>query len=349
MRPSFAEGTTVTPLPASASARCSRNATAPPRLGWRTYGPPSARCARRPTAITRRPPGELGEERPRRGDLCARRRTIRGLRSRMGRDEVPEQDVVLGAELVEDAVDDRRGRLGRAAAGQLPLGRERDPGHPRAAIAGRLADEQNGRVPPRVEVRAEPLTPQRRVGVLVVRRADPRPRELRDEVVHALESLRSAPWSAAASSCAESSRASASASRSRGARTQCRAGRGTSRTDVWKSCWRRARRGERAGVLRPRRPARRARRRGRVGGRGAGGPPRVRDPLRPYRTCPASGAADRSGHVSVSGPVRSVADLHVTRSVIESSHPGVRSGHGWGLTPVRSNRDARRPEVVTFA
>jgi len=39
----------------------------------------------------------------------------------MRRDDVPEQDALLEPKLGEDAVDDRRARLGRAAPGQLPL------------------------------------------------------------------------------------------------------------------------------------------------------------------------------------------------------------------------------------
>ncbi len=45
----------------------------------------------------------------------------------VGRDEVPEEDVVLES-LRQRAVDDRRGRLRGAAARQLPLGGEGDPG-----------------------------------------------------------------------------------------------------------------------------------------------------------------------------------------------------------------------------
>src|SRR5438128_1772327 len=45
-----------TPSPPSADcSNPSRNSTAPPWDGWRTYEPPRTPCARRPTATTRRP------------------------------------------------------------------------------------------------------------------------------------------------------------------------------------------------------------------------------------------------------------------------------------------------------
>jgi len=40
---------------------------------------------------------------------------------RMCRHDIPEQDVVHDPQLGEGALDDRRGRLGRPAAGQLAL------------------------------------------------------------------------------------------------------------------------------------------------------------------------------------------------------------------------------------
>lgn len=78
-------------------------------------------------------------------DLTPRRSAVRALRSRVRGDDVPEQNVLLRAELGEDAVDDRGRRLRRAVAGEEPLRGERDPGHTRAAIARRLADEQDVR------------------------------------------------------------------------------------------------------------------------------------------------------------------------------------------------------------
>ena len=70
-------------------------------------------------------------------------------------------------------MDDRRGRLAGPVAGELALGRERDAGDARAAVAGGLADEQDRRVGARVEVAREPLG-EALVAVLVERRADPR-------------------------------------------------------------------------------------------------------------------------------------------------------------------------------
>jgi len=94
---------------------------------------------------------------------------------------VPEQDVRLERELREHAVDDRGRRLARPGAGELALGGERQPADTRAAITGRLADEQVRRgVPPR-QVIAQPLAAELRIGVLVERRADAGARELVDE------------------------------------------------------------------------------------------------------------------------------------------------------------------------
>src|SRR5581483_8624131 len=95
----------------------------------------------------------------------------------MCRHDVPEQHVLLDAELREHAVDDRRRRLRRAVAGQLPLGGERDAADARAAVAGRLADEHDGRVTPGAQVRLEPLPAQPRAAVLVEGLADPGPGE----------------------------------------------------------------------------------------------------------------------------------------------------------------------------
>ena len=70
--------------------------------------------------------GELvGEEAPV-GDLTPGRGAVRGLGAGMRRDDVPEENVLVDAEVGEYAMDDRRGRLGRSAAGEEPLGRERD-------------------------------------------------------------------------------------------------------------------------------------------------------------------------------------------------------------------------------
>ncbi len=99
---------------------------------------------------------QLVEERP--GGATSRRvgRRLDEARAGMRRHDVPEQDVVLDPELREHAVDDRRGRLGGAAPGQLPLGGERDAADAGAAVAGRLADEQDRRVRARREMLARP-------------------------------------------------------------------------------------------------------------------------------------------------------------------------------------------------
>ena len=136
------------PIRAASAARPARNAAAPPCEGWRTYGPPSRACASRPTATTRRPSASSRRNGSDCVDLGAGRLPVRLRRARMRRDEVPEQDVVLEPELRERPLHDRRGRLRRPAAGQLALGGERNPRDARAAVAGRLADEQDPRPAP---------------------------------------------------------------------------------------------------------------------------------------------------------------------------------------------------------
>src|SRR5262245_22205972 len=96
----------------------------------------------------------------------------------MCRDDVPEQHLVLDAQLAEDAVDHRRARLCRAAAGQLPLRGEGDAADPCAAVAGGLADEDDARVTFALEVRGQALAPHAGAAVLVERVADPSRGEL---------------------------------------------------------------------------------------------------------------------------------------------------------------------------
>jgi hypothetical protein len=106
-------------------------------------------------------------------DLGPSRRAI-GIRgSRVRRHDVPQQHVLVEAELREHAVHDRRGRLGRPSARELPLGRERDARDARAAVAGRLTDDQDRRVGALLEVARETLS-QSVVSVLVERVADSR-------------------------------------------------------------------------------------------------------------------------------------------------------------------------------
>jgi hypothetical protein len=118
--------------------------------------------------------GQLGQERSRRVDFRCRRRAIRSPRPGVGRDDVPEQGLLVEPELGQHAVDDRRARLGRAGSRELALGREGDAADPRSAITGGLPDEEQERVGTRLEVRGEPLAQVRRVRVLVERRADAR-------------------------------------------------------------------------------------------------------------------------------------------------------------------------------
>ena len=63
----------------------------------------------------------------------------------MGRDDVPEQHVVLEPELGEHAVDDRRARLRRPGAVSWRSEVNGMPLDARAAVAGRLPDEEDGR------------------------------------------------------------------------------------------------------------------------------------------------------------------------------------------------------------
>ena len=102
----------------------------------------------------------------------------------MGRDDVPQENVVGEAELGERALDDRRGRLARPAARELALGRERDSRDARAAVARCLADEQDARVRRALKVGGQP-PPQERCSltlrVLVEGVADPGSSQLVDE------------------------------------------------------------------------------------------------------------------------------------------------------------------------
>src|SRR5437870_273948 len=101
----------------------------------------------------------------------------------MRRDDIPEQDVLHEAELLENAVHDRRARLRRAGAGQLALRGERHAAHARSAIACRLPDEQDRCRPACLEVLAEPLPAQLRLGVLIERLADTRRGEGSDDLL----------------------------------------------------------------------------------------------------------------------------------------------------------------------
>ena len=133
---------------ASNLRRPSRKALAPPWDGCLTAGAPSASSARRPTAITRRSRASSSRN-GREASISARdgRRFEAGSPGRCGCVGTTFQHSVSSSrpELGERAPDDRRGRLGRPAARELALGGERDSGDARAAVAGRLADEQKRR------------------------------------------------------------------------------------------------------------------------------------------------------------------------------------------------------------
>ncbi len=75
----------------------------------------------------------------------------------MRRHDVPEQHLVLDAELGEHAVHDRRRRLGRAGTRELALGSERNPADACAAVAGGLADEHDPRARASLEIGAEAI------------------------------------------------------------------------------------------------------------------------------------------------------------------------------------------------
>ena len=133
------------------------------------------------------PAGDLGEKDGAGRDLRPGRWAV-GLRPpaevRMGRDDIPEHDVVLATELGEDPVDDRRRRLRGAGSRELPLGRERDAAHSRAAVPRRLADEDDARASARSQVLGQTTAEERRPPVSrieVVRPADPRAGEPLDE------------------------------------------------------------------------------------------------------------------------------------------------------------------------
>ena len=102
-------------------------------------------------------PCELVQERAGRHDLRLRGPPVRGRRAGMGRDDVPAEGLQL--QFGERPLDDRRRRLGRAAAGEVTLRRERDPRDTRPAVTGGLADEEQLRPGMRFEIVPQPLPP----------------------------------------------------------------------------------------------------------------------------------------------------------------------------------------------
>ena len=114
-------------------------------------------------------------------DLVRGRETVRRRGAWMRRHDVPEEDGDRQTQLCQNALHDRRRRLRRTRAGELPLRGERDPRDAGAAVARRLADEQELRLAPRLEVGDQPLASQSGFPVLVERASDAGSRELLDE------------------------------------------------------------------------------------------------------------------------------------------------------------------------
>lgn len=110
--------------------------------------------------------GELESKRKPGFDLRFRGSAVGRLGAGMGRDDIPKDSVDPG--LCECPVDDGGGRLRRACAGELALRRERDARDTRAAVARRLAHEQDRRVRVLGEIPREALTQQRRASAFPV-------------------------------------------------------------------------------------------------------------------------------------------------------------------------------------
>ena len=143
-----------------------RTRAAPPCDGWRTYGAVEHLCCEPPDGDDPPPARQLVEKRTRRPHLGARRTSIRRRRAGMCRHDVPEQHVVDDTKLAQNALHDRRTRLGGACAGQLPLRGERNAADARSAIAGGLADENHLCVRAGREIVAQPRAAQLRPRVL---------------------------------------------------------------------------------------------------------------------------------------------------------------------------------------
>ena len=120
------------------------------------------------------PAGQLLEERRRCLDLCSGGPPVGAFATRVRRHDVPEKYVILTAKPLEYAMNDARRGLSRTGARELTLGRERNPAHASAAVAGGFPDEDDLGMTTQLDVRAKPLTQQRRSRVLVVRLADAR-------------------------------------------------------------------------------------------------------------------------------------------------------------------------------
>jgi hypothetical protein len=134
--------------------------------------------------------GELVEERLRRGHLFPGRTAIRirpSRQVRVRRDDVPAERLFLETELGDHAPHDRRRRLGRSGAGQLPFRGEGDAGDARSPIAGSFAHQEERSLGSRLEVGPKPLAAGRGTGALPVEvegRPDAGTREPLDELLH---------------------------------------------------------------------------------------------------------------------------------------------------------------------
>jgi hypothetical protein len=109
---------------------------------------------------------------------------IRLPRPGVGRNDVPAERIET--ELSERPPDDRRGRLSRPGARELPLRRERDPGDARAAPTGGLADQEQLSLCVPLEIRAQASSSELGAVALpveVVRRADARGAEPVDKLL----------------------------------------------------------------------------------------------------------------------------------------------------------------------
>lgn len=130
-------------------------------MGWvadvRGSGDPSREAADRDHAAVA---GQLVEERLSRLHLAGCRAPVGRRRPRVRGDDVPAEGVEL--ELAEDTLHDRGSRFGGSLSRELPFGGKRDPGDPRPAVAGGLADEQQRRTASVFEVLGQSSATQRR-------------------------------------------------------------------------------------------------------------------------------------------------------------------------------------------
>src|SRR5687768_9298908 len=171
----------------------------------------SAECTFRESSDGEHAPslGDALDERQPRRDLGGGRAPVRGgdpRPVRMRRHEIPEQHVVGDPELGQRSVDDRRAELGGAGACELPFGGEREARDSGPVVARSFTDEHERGGAPLLEVATQPLATERRPGVLVERRPDPRSRDVLHEVYARIIPERCLPgprlgtWSQAAAS-----------------------------------------------------------------------------------------------------------------------------------------------------